>query len=180
MRIIILIFISLSFLSVNSQTPLDYSIINSRPVFSATQQTTLFSSPWHKQWQFSTFGGLYTSYGFLNRGNAAVLSAPVGLQLTRRLNTNWYAFAGLSAAPAFLNFNSSFRDPGFNKTYLGNMQNNTNIFGVYPRAEAGFLYINNEKSFSISGSIHVDKTSYPLYPSHRTGMIPQRPVNGSF
>nr|MBA4168156.1 hypothetical protein [Chitinophagaceae bacterium] len=127
MRFILLILISLSFLPVTSQTPLDYN----RPAFFATQ-TSVTSSPWHKQWQVSTFGGLYTSYGFLNHGNAAILSAPVGLQLTRRLNTNWYAFARLSTAPAFFNFNSLLRDPGFNKIYSGNnMLFNTNRVGVY-------------------------------------------------
>lgn len=168
MRLIILIFITLSFLSVNSQTPLEYGIINSsRPMFLGTQQTSVVTSPWHKQRQVSTFGGLYTNYGFLHRGNIAVLSAPVGLQLTRRLNTNWYAFAALSAAPLFFNVNSSLRDPAFNKTYPGNFLFNTNRLGAYSGAEAGLLYINDAKTFSISGSVHVDRTSYPFYPSYK-------------
>jgi hypothetical protein len=148
-------------------------------MFSATQMFVA-SGPWHKQWQLSTFGGLSSNYSFLNGGSVGILSAPVGLQLTRRLNTNWYAFAGLSAAPAFFNVSGALRDPGFNKTYPGNMPYDTNRFGIYSGAEAGLLYINDEKTFSISGSVHVGRSSYPLYPSYRAGMNTQHPVNRSF
>ncbi|MBA4166506.1 MAG: hypothetical protein H0X41_03005, partial [Chitinophagaceae bacterium] len=52
---------------------------------------------------------------------------------------------------------------------------------VYSGAEAGLLYINDARTFSISGSVHVDRTSYPFYPTtYRTGMNPQQPVNRSY
>jgi len=179
MRVILLILVSLSFLpAVNAQTPLDYTIMNynGRTLFGA-QQRSIVSSPWHKQWQFSSFSGVNAGYGLFNGGSMTVLSAPVGIQLTRRLNSNWYAFVGLSAVPELFNLNSSFRNPGFNKAYPDNMPFNTNMFGAYSRAEAGFMYINNEKTFSISGSVHVDRTSYPAYPSYRNGVNPRPPVN---
>jgi hypothetical protein len=181
MRVILVISIFLCFMSVRAQTPLDYTIMNSNyPTIFPFQQTSLLNRPGHKPWQLSAFSGLNLGYGFLNGGSFGLLSAPVGLQLTRRLNPNWYAFASVSAGPALFNFNSSYSDSRFNKMYPGNMMFNGNALSVYSAAEAGFLYINDEKTFSISGSLRVERSSQPIYPAYRTGMSTQRPANRSF
>ncbi|MFT3703425.1 MAG: hypothetical protein QM802_13700 [Agriterribacter sp.] len=43
-----------------------------------------------------------------------------------------------------------------------------NSFGIYPRAELGLMYINDEKTFSISGSISVQRGGYSAFPYQQT------------
>ena len=69
-----------------------------------------------KKWFISKYSGISTSFSFFKGGSATVISAPMGLQLNRTLNNNLYAFAGVSVAPAYVNFNSSFMNAGFSKT----------------------------------------------------------------
>ena len=40
--------------------------------------------------------------------------------------------------------------------------------GLYSRAELGLQYINDERTFSISGSIGVERSSYPVLPYNNT------------
>ena len=42
---------------------------------------------------------------------------------------------------------------------------NANTLGIYPGIHAGVMYVNDAKTFSISGSIGVSNTSYPFYPA---------------
>jgi hypothetical protein len=56
----------------------------------------------------SKYTGISTSFSFFKGGNATIVSAPLGLQLNRRLNNNLFAFAGVSAAPSYVNFRSSY------------------------------------------------------------------------
>jgi hypothetical protein len=92
---------------------------------------------------------------------------PVSLQLSRPLNKNLYAFAGVSAAPVFFSFNHLYmQQPVLNPSYHNLPMGNA--FGLNSRVEAGLMYINDAKTFSISGSIGVDRTSYPVYPTNRT------------
>lgn len=115
-----------------------------------------------KKWSFSKYSGISTSFTFFKGGNATVVAAPLGLQLNRRLNNNLYAFAGVSVAPAYVSFNQSFMGAGFNKTNPQNAFFKSGNLGVYSRAELGLQYINDEKTFSISGSIGVERSSYPM------------------
>jgi hypothetical protein len=89
--------------------------------------------------------------------------------LNRRLNNNWYAFANLSAAPASASFNHSFMYPA---TKLG--QSNSMFagkrFDMPSSASMGLMYINDQKTFSISGSIGVERSSYPFMPFNQTGL----------
>ena len=103
-----------------------------------------------------------TSFIFYRGNNAIIFSSPVGLQLNRRLNNNLYAFAGVSAAPAYINFNNAFLNTDINKTNSNNFSK-ANNFGMYSRAEIGLMYVNDAKTFSISGSIGIEKTNYPSY-----------------
>jgi hypothetical protein len=133
------------------------------------------SSNLNKKWSLSKYGGLSASFVSFNGGNASVLSAPIGLQLNRRLNNNLYAFAGVSAMPAVYNFNHSFSQPGLNKAYPGGIYTIPNGLGMSSRVEMGLMYMNDQKTFSISGSIGVDRYNYPAYPSSRMN----KPVPGS-
>lgn len=116
-----------------------------------------------RKWLFSTYSGISTSFSFFKGGNATVISAPLGIQVSRRINNNLYAFAGVSVAPAYVNFNSSFlsaniKSPQYNSSLRSNSLN------MYSRAEMGLMYINDQRTFSISGSISVERSSYPVMP----------------
>lgn len=118
-----------------------------------------------KKWSVTAYSGISAGYGFFNGGSATMISAPVRLQLNRRLNENLYAFGAISAAPAYLNFNHSFVASDLNKMYPNNsVFKYYNGPGLYSRAELGLMYINDAKTFSVSGSIGVQRGSYPLYP----------------
>lgn len=117
----------------------------------------------HKKWFISSYSGISTGYSFFNHNYAGVIAAPLGLQLNRRLSNNLYAFAGVTVAPAYVNFNHAFLNPDFNKTNTGNFFYQPGNFSMYSAATLGLMYINPEKTFSISGSISVERSSYPLY-----------------
>jgi hypothetical protein len=40
-------------------------------------------------------------------------------------------------------------------------------FGLNSRVDIGLMYINDARTFSISGSIGVERGTYPVYPSNR-------------
>jgi hypothetical protein len=113
-----------------------------------------------KKWFVSRYSGISTSFSFFNGGNATVISAPMGLQLNRRLNNNLFAFAGVSVAPAYVSFNGSNLLNDFNKSNNSSNSFNQKSLGLYSRAELGLQYINDERTFSISGSIGIERNSY--------------------
>jgi hypothetical protein len=100
----------------------------------------------------------------------------VGLQLNRRLNNNLYAFAGVSVAPAYTNFNNAFLSADINKINPNNSFIKGNNFGMYSRVDLGLTYVNDAKTFSISGSIGVERSSYPLFPYNQINTTRQNPV----
>ena len=118
----------------------------------------------HQKWFFSTYTGFSTSLLLLNGSRASVVAVPLGLQLNRRLNDNLYAFAGVSIAPSYVNFNRSFLSPSLNKGYQRSGIFDEANFGIYSRVEMGLMYINDAKTFSVSGSVGIQSTSYPLIP----------------
>ena len=130
-----------------------------------------------KKWSLSTYSGLSTSFNFFNGGSAMVVAAPLSLQLNRRLNNNLYAFAGVSAAPAYINFNRSFLSSDVNKLNPNNSFLKSNSFGVSTRAEMGLMYINDARTFSISGSIGVERSSYPLFPYQPISTVSPNHIN---
>lgn len=115
-----------------------------------------------KKWSFSKYGSLSTSFFFASGRSTNFIYAPIGLQLNRRLTNNLYAFAGISAAPAYVSFNRSFIANDANKFYQNTSPFKTGSFGLYSRAELGLQYVNDEKTFSISGSIGIERSSYPM------------------
>ena len=165
MRIIILISALISFLSPQAQTympgSMNYTRFQQIPYYTPLND----SSSLHQKWFVSKFVGLSAGFGYFNGGSATVLSVPFGLQLNRQLNNNLIAFAGISAAPSFYTSNGSFTNPALNKSYPGSTLSNKYGFGMNSRVEMGLMYINDEKTFSISGSIGIDRTSYPVYPA---------------
>ena len=125
---------------------------------------TIAGSP-DKKWSVMAYSGISAGYIFFNGGSAAIISAPMRLQLNRRLNENLYAFGAVTAAPVYLNFNHSLFTSDLNKMYPNNsLFKYNNGAGVYSRAELGLMYVNDAKTFSISGSVGIQRSSYPVYP----------------
>jgi hypothetical protein len=179
MRITLLIFVMISFISVRAQTQLPINVANH-------SQSNAFnhynlnsdSNMVNKKWSLYKYGGFSASYGFFNGGNASIFSAPLGLQLNRRLNNNLYAFAGIAVAPAYVNFNRSFINSDITKNNQGITRFNTTGFNMYSKFEAGLMYINDNRTFSISGSIGVYRSNFPQYPFYNgTAVQNQQPVH---
>jgi hypothetical protein len=119
-----------------------------------------------RKWFLTSYTGVGIGFNFFNGNTATILSAPVALQLNRRLNDNLYAFASVSAAPTYINFNRSFLSPGIIKSYPGNSFK-PGYLGLTSSVNLGLMYINDARTFSISGSIGVERGTYPmlLYPA---------------
>jgi hypothetical protein len=156
MRITLLAIALLIFSAVQSQSLRQYDHAGNFSV--KDRQDSLIP----KKWFFSSYRGLSTSVSFFKGGNASIFSAPLGLQLNRRINDNWFAFANVTVAPSYINLNPSYLN-GFNKNF-SNHNFSQNYFGLYPAASMGVMYINDARTFSISGSVSAEKSLYPVLP----------------
>lgn len=142
--------------------------IQGYPFFDHTQFTR--NTPLDQKWHFSKYASLSAGTTFFTGGSAffpgavSFISAPIGLQLNRALNNNLYAFTGISAAPTFFSLNSLYTDPIKNSSYPGYNPSRPYGLGLNPRVEMGLMYVNDAKTFSISGSVGVERDSYPIYP----------------
>lgn len=169
------------FISVKAQTPFMLNGINHTPIGAYDQNKSISDTNIvEKKWSLYKYGGFSASSVFFNGGNATVFSAPIGLQLNRRINNNLYAFAGIAAIPSYVNFNRSFINSDINKNNAGINRYSTNSFGMFSKFEAGLMYVNEAKTFTISGSIGVYESSFPGYPSFNgTNVQRQQPLNSS-
>jgi hypothetical protein len=118
-------------------------------------------STFNKKWSVSKYSGIATSFTAWKGGFASIISAPVGLQLNRTINNNVFAFAGVSAAPSYVNFRQSFINTDFSKATANAPFYKANNLRLYSRAEIGLSYINDERTFQISGSIGVERNNFP-------------------
>ncbi|MGL6269932.1 MAG: hypothetical protein ACRC2O_18510 [Chitinophagaceae bacterium] len=171
MRVILFILIMLSFTTVSAQTllPTHY-------------HSGIDSNIAVRKWSLQKYGGISASYGFFDAGNASIIAAPVGLQLNRRINNNLFAFAGIAAAPAYINFNRSFIQADIDKNNQGIHRYNSSGFSMNSKFEAGLMYINDAKTFSISGSIGVYRSTNPQFANptfNGSNLLMQQPVIGA-
>jgi hypothetical protein len=112
-----------------------------------------------KNWQVRPYTGFSAGYIFSGRGGASYLSAQTGLMLLKPLNNNFSAFAGVSVAPTYI-IGSLPYSPLPNQA--GNNFNGLNLnMGI----SGGLIYTNDARTFSISGSVSVERYSYPVYTS---------------
>lgn len=143
--------------SVKAQAPLSFGGFNTGQSafrhFSQAADTTSLQKKWFLTKQL----GLSSGFFAFNGGSGTFLSVPVGLQLNRQLTNNVYAFAGVAVAPAYIHFNNVLFQPGVNKN-TGFM--NANSFSTYTTAQMGLMYINDQRTFSISGSFGVSRRNY--------------------
>ncbi len=181
MRVLILIAILFSFSPLKAQIALPGGFADYAQHNSFANNTRLQDSFSVKKWSFNRFSGISASYSFFNGGSASIIAAPIGLQLNRRLNNNLYAFANVSVAPAYVHFNRSFTTTGFNKANPHGGFYNTNSLSLYSSASVGLQYVNDDKTFSISGSISVQRSNYPMLPYYQLNNTkpanPVMPVN---
>ena len=164
MRTILVIIILNAASSVNAQTLFAGSNFNHLQQHTIGINNHFKDSTPAKKWFVSKYFGVSSSFSVFNGGTATVLSAPIGLQLNRKLNNNWYAFAGVAIAPAYVNFNQSFLNTNSPKFSQTNNFLQSNRFDIYSRAELGLMYVNDQKTFSISASISIEKSSFPIVP----------------
>lgn len=162
MRLVFLSLVLMLIASAKAQTALPGRYINYLQQQSLTGNNLFKDSVPGKKWFVSKSMGISTSFGFFNGGNATALAVPFRLKLNRKLNNNLYAFAGISAAPAYVNFNRSFLSVNNNKFLSNNGLLRSNRLDIYSRAELGLMYVNDQKTFSISGSIGIERSSYPM------------------
>jgi hypothetical protein len=180
MRSILLLALLISSIALKAQTFWPGSFMNYMHGGTFGNSLHSFAGATDKKWSLSSYSGISTSFNLFNGGNAMVVAAPMGLQLNRRLNNNLYAFAGVSIAPAFVNFNRSFLSSDLNKMYPNNGMYKSNSLGIYSRAEMGLMYTNDARTFFVSGSIGVERSSYPMIPYQqmsRTKPNPAVPLN---
>jgi hypothetical protein len=174
MRTILTILASIAFLSPKAQNyspvgQLDFMQGRPLPGYTPFVDNTPFDQKWH----FTKYAGLSAGTTFFSGGSAffpagiSFLSTPVGLQLSHPLNKNLYAFAGISATPVFFSFNRLYTDPSKNPSYPGYNFSKPYGLGLNSRVEMGLMYINDAKTFSISGSVGIDRNSYPVYQANR-------------
>lgn len=119
------------------------------------------SSP--KKWEITPYAGITSGYSLFNRNTAYLVGTSLGIQLGRRLSNNVYAFAAVSTTPMYINFDQAPFPPVQNKFNTLNSFYQPGIFSMYSSASMGIMYINSEKTFSVSGSISVGSSSYPGY-----------------
>ena len=164
MRLLFVLLASVSLLSASAQTALPipslgYGYTGLRPYASAGFGNISVSN---QKWQVKPFASLNAGYIWYN-GGISYISAPVGLALLHPLSNNVTAFGAVSAVPTFFSVNSFANSahgfPGSNFSRTG--------LGVNGRVEAGLMYTNDDKTFSISGSIGVERAAYPVYPSYQ-------------
>jgi hypothetical protein len=124
--------------------------------------TSYYTNQQKKKWFLTSYSYFGVGFNFYNGGSATVVSAPVGLQLNRQLNNNLYAFTGVTLAPTYINFNYPFLSPGIKPSASNGFK--SDYFGVHPSVNMGLMYVNDARTFSISGSIGVERSGYPILP----------------
>ncbi|MEO6137025.1 MAG: hypothetical protein ABIP35_17860 [Ginsengibacter sp.] len=155
MRILITLIFILTLHNVKSQS------VFSSPNLSQDSINRITST--NKKWFLSTNHSMNTGISFFKGGHASFVAMPMTLQLNRRLNENLYAFVNVGVTPAYINFSPSYIRNGFGKTFQSNGYN-ANSLGLNPSASFGLMYINDAKTFSVSGSFTAEQNNYPFMP----------------
>ncbi len=158
-----------------AQTSMPSNVTGFPPYSAFHSYNSIGDTTSRSKWFISKYGAFSTSFVFYKGGHATVFSAPAGLQLNRRLNNNLYAFTGISVAPAYIT-NNTFLSTDINKANPNNRFWQPGKLGMYARAEAGLMYVNDAKTFSISGSIGIERSSYPAFPYYPVNNANAKPA----
>jgi hypothetical protein len=115
------------------------------------------------KWQLKPFASVSAGYMFYN-GGISYLSAPVGVALFHPLNTNWTAYGAATLTPTFFSFNNLYALPAGNGKSFGYPFPGGYGTSLTPAIQGGLIYTNDARTFSISGHVRFEKSSYPAYP----------------
>lgn len=116
------------------------------------------------KWQLRPYTSISAGYIFAAHTGISYVTAPVGVALYRPLTKNLTAFAAATVAPTLFNFGAA---PSV-KPY----PNGLNTLGWNAGVSGGLIWTNDAKTFSISGSVSVERGSYPIYtPPATTGNV---------
>ena len=163
MRILFIFFTIIFATTLKAQTDLPASFQNNIENSTFIHNNNLNDSIAPKKWFISSFSGISAGYTFFRGGGAGFFAAPLGLQLNRRISNNVYAFAGVTVAPAYVNFNSAFLSTNINKGNSFNSFYQPGNLSIYSSARVGLMYVNDARTFSVSGSFSVERSNYPLF-----------------
>lgn len=119
-----------------------------------------------RPWQVRPFASLSAGYIFLN-GGISYVSAPVGVALFHPLTTNWTAYGAATVTPVGFSFNRLATVPMTDPHYRGYPFGGGYGLGLTTGVQGGLIYTNDDRTFSISGSVHFERSTYPVYPSDR-------------
>jgi len=173
MKQIFTILVSMACLSAFAQTPTFTPVFS--PAFTPLPSIITFPSynshPY--RWQLKPFASVSAGYLFYNGGSASYLSAPVGLALIRPLNPNWTVFGAATVSPVAVQGSRLWTSPINDPTYHGSPFSSGYNLGINTGIQGGLMYTNQDKTFSISGSVHLERSSYPVYPTYQSS--PNRP-----
>ncbi|MGF6847125.1 hypothetical protein QFZ51_002360 [Chitinophaga sp. W3I9] len=157
LRTLLFAVIFMSGMTVNAQIDSSFGAINGmEPAFRHRQQVGDTANI-HKKWFVTKYAGLSTGFIGFKGGSSSFLSVPLALQVNRQLTNNLYAFGGVSVTPYVFRYNSVPYQPAVNKNQSWIQTNN---FAAWSDAKIGVMYISNDKTFSISGSVGVSRGSY--------------------
>jgi hypothetical protein len=156
MRILLAIFASLILLTQTLQAQTHLPVY---PWGLGVSQWQPFGTPYNfnstQKWQLRPSAAISAGYIFYGRG-ISYLAAPLALNLYHPLTSNLTAFGGVSVTPTILNFNSApFQNAGFPGNHYD--------LRINPAVQGGLIYTNDAHTFSISGSVILERSSYPVY-----------------
>lgn len=114
----------------------------------------------YKKWFVTKYAGVSTGFVAFKGGSGSFLSVPLSWQINRQLTNNLFAFGGISVTPSIFRYNNIPYQPMVNKN---SSLMPPNHFAAYPDAKIGVMYISNDRTFSISGSVGVSRGSYYGY-----------------
>ena len=164
LRTIFLAAVLLSGLAVKAQTAPSFGAGHRMESPFGYPQRVSDTSNIHKKWFTTKYAGISTGFIAFHGGSSTFMSVPLGLQLNRQLTNNLIAFGGVSVTPFVFHNNNVPYQPVINKN-SGFMQH-SNV-AAWSDAKIGVMYISNDRSFSISGSVSVSRSSYygysPIY-----------------
>lgn len=129
-----------------------------------------------KKWFITKYAGISTGFVAFKGGGGSFLSVPLAVQLNRQLTNNLFAFGSVSVAPSVFRYNMPYQ-PVVNKN---NSLLHTNNLNVSSDARIGVMYISNDKTFSISGSIGVSRSTYngfSPFNNYSVGALPNSFLN---
>ncbi|MBS0030828.1 hypothetical protein ACTJJ0_27340 [Chitinophaga sp. 22321] len=159
LRTIFFAAVLMSGMAVKAQTAPSFGAVNgAEPAFRYPQQVSDTGNI-HKKWFVTKYAGVSTGFVAFRGGSSSFLSVPLALQVNRQLTNNLFAFGGVSMTPAVFRYNMPYQ-PAINK---GNGFMQTNNFAAWSDAKIGVMYISNDKTFSISGSVGVGRSNYNGY-----------------